>query len=128
MIDWNSLSAEQQDRIVGDGLALMLSLTEIVGPDEGLAMWDDMSMRLGDDAKAAIFFAMLSGNGLGTVRIHHYPPNYKVHVIKLIRTYTGTGLKEAKDISEEVIPTFRVPARKIHECRAELKELGCSVA
>ena len=128
MIDWNSLSQEEQDRIVNDGLALMQTITEVCGTELGMAMWDQFAAVMGDDAKAAIFFSMLTGQSSGNIRIQSYPSNQKIAVIKSIRTWTGMGLKEAKDVSEVPVPTFRVDFRKARECRQELRSIGCVLA
>jgi uncharacterized protein (TIGR02996 family) len=36
--------------------------------------------------------------------LRSYPPTYKINVIKLIREWTGLGLREAKDLSEAKLP------------------------
>ena len=128
MIDWTSLSQDEQDRIVNDGLALMQTITEVCGPNEGMQMWDQFASAMGDDVKSAIFFAMMTGQSSGNIRIQSYPSNQKISVIKLIRTYTGLGLKEAKDLSEEARPTFRVNYQQARDCRNELRNIGCVVA
>ncbi len=128
MIDWNSLSNEEQDRIVGDGLALMQTITEICGSESGMAIWDQFASALGDDVKAAVFFSMMTGQSSGNIRIKSYPSNQKISVIKLIRTYTGLGLKEAKDLSELDMPTFRVDFRQSREARAEFRNIGAVLA
>lgn len=125
MIDWTSLSQDEQDRIVNDGLALMQTITEVCGTDAGMQMWDQFAVAMGDDVKAAIFFSMMTGQSTGNIRIQSYPSNQKIAVIKSIRTWTGMGLKEAKDLSEEARPTFRVDFRRARECRAELRNIGC---
>ena len=125
MIDWTSLSQDEQDRIVNDGLALMQTITEVCGTEAGMQMWDQFASAMGDDVKAAIFFSMMTGQSSGNIRIHSYPSSQKIAVIKSIRTWTGMGLKEAKDLSEEARPTFRVDFRNARECRAELRNIGC---
>jgi hypothetical protein len=95
-----------RDRIVSAGIELMAAITEVFGPDQGYKIWDDLSTQFGDGIKHAIFLSMLTGNASGFVTISG-GLNLRGHgnfieVIKCIRSHAGIGLKEAKDICDEV--------------------------
>lgn len=53
----------------------------------------------------------------------------KVNVIKVIRTLTGLGLKEAKDLVEAVPSTVKegIPKAEAEDIKKQLEEAGASV-
>ncbi|MBF0625009.1 MAG: 50S ribosomal protein L7/L12 [Magnetococcales bacterium] len=53
----------------------------------------------------------------------------KIHVIKVVRTITGLGLKEAKDLVEGAPKTVKegVPKEEAEKMKAELEEAGAKV-
>ena len=96
---------EQQDKtmdmVIRDGIRFMESLTRHYGSDRGQEIWEGIGEIVGKEVKGKIFFAMITGEtitdrvffNVGTADTR----GNAVPVIKAIRTYTGLGLKEAKD-------------------------------
>ena len=79
----------------------MRSITECYGADRGMELWDTIASALGNDVKGEIFFAMINGEYTSKLRVTGMV-NDRIASIKTIRTYTGLGLKEAKDLSDEM--------------------------
>jgi hypothetical protein len=67
-----------------------------------MKLWGQIASVLDPELKGAIFFALLTGESGSRVTIRDYERNNtnKVSIIKAIRTVTGLGLKEAKDLSD----------------------------
>jgi hypothetical protein len=55
------------------------------------------------EVRDGIFLAMLSGQSPRTVRVKGYSGNNKIERIKAIRTVSGLGLKEAKDLDDNIV-------------------------
>lgn len=83
--------------VVFDGIRFLESLTRYYGAERGMAIWEQMGEVLGPDVKGQIFFGMLTGESSNRMRIDRNMCTRAVEAIKAIRTYTGMGLKEAKD-------------------------------
>lgn len=94
---------EHKEQIIQSGIGFMRSITDAYGTDEGMKLWDTIASALDPDIKGQIFFAMLTGeyNNIITVASRSVHSN-KISVIKAIRAVTGLGLKEAKDLSDEL--------------------------
>lgn len=93
----------RQDDIIQSGIGFMRSITEAYGSDEGMKLWDSIASVLDPDIKGQIFFALLTGDYAGTITLHSYSTKSdKISLIKAVRTVTGFGLKEAKDIVDSV--------------------------
>jgi hypothetical protein len=88
--------------IVHTGISFMRSITEAYGAEEGQKLWDTIANTLDPDIKGQIFFAMLTGNFSHKVVLLGYTEGGKIPAIKAIRTVTGLGLKEAKDIADQL--------------------------
>jgi len=115
-IEFDALSPESQDRLINSSLNLMRDLTEIHGSERGMALWDKISEVLGNDLKGKLFFGMISGHySFNGVMFTKTNTNSPVPAIKAIRTATGAGLKEAKDIYDYV----RDVGPKRIECKGE---------
>jgi len=128
LMNWHNIDDDSRRRVIEDAIQLMSTITEAFGAEEGLVIWDKVSAAFGESAKADMFFAMVTQGTDGinrTVRVDSYPADKKVTFIKLIREFTGLGLKEAKDLSEGNFPiTFRVKGNEIRKCRDELRSHG----
>jgi hypothetical protein len=77
------------------------AITEAYGTDQGLALWETIANTLDPDVKGQIFFAMITGSYNDTIVLRGSSRSdvyNKVACIKEIRTWTGMGLKEAKDV------------------------------
>jgi hypothetical protein len=85
----------------------MRAITEAYGSEEGMKLWDTIASTLDPDIKGKIFFAMLTGEYNDRLTIQLDMTMYRTHVprvegIKAIRTVTGMGLKEAKDLHDSM--------------------------
>lgn len=107
MVTMSELSNDQQENIIGSAITMIQALSEAFGPEHGIKVWETMSEILGPGVKETVFMAMLSGRSSGLITIKAIPVDRrdtlsKISVIKCIRNYTGMGLKEAKDVSDEL--------------------------
>jgi hypothetical protein len=96
---------DHKNEIITNGLHFMRSITEAYGAEEGMRLWDTIASTLDPDLKGEIFFAMISGTHNDTIvlkRSNTSTITNRVAAIKEIRTWTGYGLKEAKDTSDLV--------------------------
>lgn len=132
MIPTKELDPVEKSSIVQTGVMFMRSITEVYGTDEGIKLWDTIANTLDPQIKGHIFFAMLTGEYNNVVSIRGIDPSYthnKVPVIKCIRSYTGCGLKEAKDICDEVwmgkLVKIEINPKDRTDLMKELQNLGC---
>lgn len=133
-MNFSELTPANQEDMIAAGTDFMRAITEIWGPEKGMEMWDVISGTVGDDFKGAVFFTMLTGNHLGDVLLINADVPQYGECIKIVRRYTGYGLKEAKDACDrargskatpEKLPLVDRKERK--DCVAALKALGCTV-
>jgi ribosomal protein L7/L12 len=96
------IPAEYKGEIIQTGLQFMKSITEAYGAEEGMKLWDGIASTLDPDIKAQIFFAMITGEYTTQIIISAQRTPNRVGAIKAIRSVTGLGLKEAKDLSDEL--------------------------
>jgi hypothetical protein len=100
-----SIPEDHKTAIITNGLHFMRSITEAYGADKGMELWDTITSALDPDIKGQIFFAMITGTyndrvhlkGLGDLAVTN-----GVSCIKEIRTWSGLGLKESKDIYDRL--------------------------
>jgi hypothetical protein len=93
--------------ILQSGIHFIRAITEAYGAEEGMKLWDTIASTLDPDIKGKIFIAMLLGEYNDCLTIQLDMVKYRTHVprvegIKAIRTVTGLGLKEAKDIHDNM--------------------------
>lgn len=90
---------ENREDVIQSGIIFMRSITEAFGSKEGLKLWDTIADTLDPDVKGQIFFAMVTGNFTGAIRVTGVRQGYDdiVGMIKTIRSISGWGLKESKD-------------------------------
>jgi hypothetical protein len=120
--------------VIADGIRFLESITRHYGHEEGLRVWDGIGNVVGNEIKGKIFFAMLTGEVGTRVRFIVGGAEQRgnaIQVIKAIRTATGLGLKEAKDMwdksrSESVIVECGTATATQWLVR-ELKDFGCLV-
>lgn len=132
---------EHKTAIVSNGLHFMRSITEAYGAEKGMELWETITNTLDPDVKGQIFFAMITGTyndrvhlkGLGDAAVHN-----AVSCIKEIRTWSGLGLKESKDmydrlrnrsyydsgVSQEFV---KVKHEDYHKAVAGLRNVGFTV-
>jgi hypothetical protein len=97
------IPAEHKQDIIQSGINFMRSITDAYGSDEGMKLWDAIANTLDPDVKGEIFFAMLTGEYNGAISISGRQVHAnRVGLIKAIRSVTGLGLREAKDLSDEL--------------------------
>lgn len=97
------IPAQYKEDIIQSGINFMRSITEAYGTDEGMKLWDNIASVLDPDIKGQIFFAMLTGEYNGIITVSSFQPgSNRIAMIKAIRTVTGLGLKEAKDLSDNL--------------------------
>ena len=126
------IPAEHKEDIIQSGINFMRSITEAYGTDEGMKLWDAIATNLDPDVKGQIFFAMLTGDYNGIVSISsHQAGSDRVWRIKSIRSVTGLGLKEAKDLSDMLdggkTIKLNIDPKKRNQVLAELRNAGFHV-
>lgn len=93
------------EQVVYDGVRFLQSLTAHYGAEKGLEVWEAIGNAVGKEVKGRVFFAMMTGETTsGRVRFSVDTPGYAPDAMKCItaiRTYTGLGLREAKDKFDE---------------------------
>lgn len=98
---------DHKHEIITSGMQFMRAITEAYGAEEGMQLWDTIASSLDPDIKGQIFFAMITGTHNDTIVLKpglagSGVATNRVAAIKEIRTWTGMGLKEAKDTSDMV--------------------------
>ena len=91
---------DHKDDVIATGLQFMRAITEAFGTETGLELWDTIARTLDPDVKGQMFFAMLTGQMPGRIRVSGIRQDHmgrKVEQIKAIRAVSGWGLKESKD-------------------------------
>lgn len=96
---YQGLSTDQRESLVGDSIMFMRTITEVFGADMGQRIWDRIADEVDPCLKQDILMSMLMGHTGRRIRFRRGPIAHEaVSVIKAIRTATGLGLKEAKDL------------------------------
>jgi hypothetical protein len=96
---------DHKTAIICNGIHFMRSISEAYGAEKGMELWEQITSALDPDVKGQIFFAMITGTyndrvhlkGLGNTAM-----NNGVSCIKEIRTWSGLGLKESKDMYDRL--------------------------
>ena len=121
-------------QVVYDGVRFLQSLTEHYGTDKGMEFWEAFGTIMGKEVKGRVFFAMLTGESSGRIRFTTDTTNYNpnaVACIKAIRTATGFGLKEAKDLFDmsksKVVHADCTTPEHGRKLAKELRDLGCRI-
>lgn len=128
-----AIPADHKQAIIQDGMHFMRSITECYGHEDGMKLWDQIASVLDPSVKGEIFFALLTGQHADRMNIScEANVDNRVAQIKAIRMATGLGLKEAKDISDEMIQgkikliTLQDPSKRANTLR-EFREVGIRV-
>lgn len=129
---------DHKTAIITDGIQFMRSITEAYGAEEGMKLWESITDALDPDVKGQIFFAMITGEFRNKLHISIKTPlagqpYNAVAAIKAIRTVTGSGLKEAKDLWDQMRDTgnrttLTISPEKYKTAQAELINGGLQVA
>ena len=118
------------EAIIFDGIRFIESLTKYYGPEKGMEVWNSMGEAMGKEVKGKVFFAMVTGHTSGRLRFAAGNCTQAVPVIKAIRSATGLGLKEAKDIwdASRITPqVVEISPSGSRDLSNSLRELGCIV-
>lgn len=88
------------DSLIQDAINFMQSMTEYYGNDRAMESWNLIAQALGDEVRTDIFMTLLEGGSRKIINLSRTPENSPsaIGVIKAIRSVTGLGLKEAKDL------------------------------
>lgn len=126
------IPVEHKEDIIQSGINFMRSITEAYGADEGMKLWDAIASALDPDVKGQIFFAMLTGDYNGVIKVASFQKGSdRIQRIKSIRVVTGHGLKEAKDLSDMldggIQIQLQVDPKKRNEALKELRNAGFHV-
>ena len=124
----------EQEMVVQDSISLIRSLTIAYGTDEGTALWNKISEVVGKEIKEGILHHILTGSSGSRLRAR-YTLNFnvpdKVARIKAIRTVTGLGLKEAKDLTDHMsngcYVDLTIDPSRYRESIELLKKVGITV-
>lgn len=129
----NDLDEIHKENIIGSTINLIQALSEGFGPEVGMDLYDNISNHLGTGTKEAVFMTMLSGRSAGTIMIRGIPEQKRlsisrIDVIKCIRNYTGFGLKEAKDVMDELFygadKILKIDWQKRNDFARDIRKIG----
>jgi len=97
------IPSEYRQDVIQSGINFIRSITEAYGSDDGMRLWENIASVLDPEVKGQIFFALLTGefNGIA-VLTGSQPSANKIALIKAVRSVTGMGLKEAKDVCDNL--------------------------
>jgi hypothetical protein len=126
---FEGLTSDQSNALISSGIAFMQAITRAYGTEAGLAIWEKITSEI-SDIRGPIFYAMLVGDK--EIVQFRFPTNsvYRIQTIKLIRTVTGVGLREAKDIvdfADGGWSAVEVDRDKAAELRLDLRTFGYTV-
>lgn len=90
--------------LVFNSLNFVQSITKNYGAEQGMAMWDTIANTIDRRLKLEVFKSMMnSSQSEGRMRIIGvHPSSDKIQLIRILRQFTGMGLKEAKDGIEDL--------------------------
>lgn len=128
---------EDEMLLIQSGITFLKTITRYYGAEKGMQVWDDVNRSLGNELKGKVFFSLMTGEYADTIRIIGWtqlPSGLnKITFIKELRAATGLGLKECKDLAEEVTDHGRSITIRIADPmnRAKtvgiLKSIGCVI-
>lgn len=95
------ISAEHKQSIINTGVDFIRAITECYGSEDGMKLWDQIAQTLDPSVKGDIFFAILCGTGGKTLHVSGIVPD-RIAAIKAIREVTLLGLREAKDLHDDM--------------------------
>jgi ribosomal protein L7/L12 len=136
-MEYNNDLEHTKDRLIIEAIAFMQAVIAEYGAEKGEEMWDTIVLTLDPSVKRQILVKMLTGDFVGKVVIRGYRGERRVvHAIKAVRSITGLGLKEAKDLVDRAygsgnrggLPTeIQVDSHKRRDAIKELEAAGCIV-
>ena len=98
------LTPDQEASIIPAAVYFLRALTNSLGTEVGLHVWNQINATIGNDIKGKVFFAMLNG-AAGTSIILQGVQTFtnKVEVIRAIREVSGLGLYNAKKVADALV-------------------------
>lgn len=129
-----SLQQDEKDLLIADGIMFMRTVTGIFGAEKGMEFWNTMADTIDPSLKQEIFMQMLVGNDGRRIWFHCDNRNRNISavgVIKAIRTATGLGLKEAKDLWDEStmdwVSIGVANSEKARQLKSDLRKEGATI-
>ena len=93
---------EHKSDLISTGIGFLRTITAAYGAGKGMEVWNHMAEAIDPELKGAIFFSILVGDREDIIRIRGVsaiPQEYKkINAIKEIRSWTGMGLTESKNV------------------------------
>jgi flavodoxin len=95
---------DYKDDIISSGITFMNAITRAYGAEEGMKLYDQIISSVDSDIKGKIFFALITGDHGGTIRLkgHEHVISTKIERIKAVRQVSNLSLKDAKELVEAV--------------------------
>jgi hypothetical protein len=95
---------EYKTEIITNGLQFLRSITECYGSEKGMELWDQIASVLDQNVKGEMFFAMITNGGFPDhIMLRGLHRNtHPIACIKAIREWSGLGLKDAKDVYDNL--------------------------
>jgi len=90
-------------QLINSGIRFLRDLQTDLGTEIGLAVWDKLREAMGDEISGQVLFGILKGNMGDTIRLESVVHGRLINTIKIVREFTGIGLKDAKDLVERVL-------------------------
>ena len=130
---------DHKTAVITNGLHFMRSITEAYGAEEGMHLWEQITSVLDPEVKGQIFFAMITGTYNDRVQLKGLGSGAQgnaVACIREIRTWSGLGLKESKDIYDRLRDNdshatgyqyIKVKHEDYHRAVAGLRNVGFTV-
>ena len=91
------------EKLISSGIRFLRDLQTDLGTDIGLEVWDKIREAMGDEVAGQVLFGMIKGHNGNTLRLEAVTHGHLIQTIKLVREFTGIGLKDAKDLVERVL-------------------------
>jgi hypothetical protein len=88
--------------LVNSGTRFLLDLQNDLGTEKGLEVWDKLREAMGDEIAGQVLFGILQGHTGNSICLEAVADGRVIEAIKLVREFTGMGLKDAKDLVERV--------------------------
>lgn len=124
---------EHREQLVGTSISFIRAVTEIYGNEKGMELWATIADTIDSELKGQVFFSMLTGEFDNTIVIQPTPQILdKVALVRTLRSITGLGLEEAKELSDKIVHlniSVKIDLKGVKRTQAliELRKVGCNV-
>lgn len=118
--------------LINDGIQFLHSLTVYYGQEKGLEVWDHINEVIDTEVRAKVLFTLIGNPSRTKIEFKSDSHVNGVSCIKTIRSHTGMGLKDAKDLwdeSREVGKRARIniDRKSYKQLRDDLIAIGCQI-